>query len=341
PPRDTRAMPIRRLTGNPILHPGLSPEIGTNLNGPSLIRAPDWGPTPLARYYLYFAHHGGNHVRLALADSLSGPWRIHPGGVLDLAHTSARSHIASPDVHVDPVRQEVRLYFHGCAEGHQKTFLATSRDGVRFRAQPTVLGPFYLRAFPYAGAWYGIAKDRNAGGVLLRSPDGLQPFETGPAMLPRLRHAAVRRRGRTVDIVFSRAGDCPERLLLSSLELEGNWTTWHPTEPRDLLVPEEPWEGAELPLEPSRSGAVHAPARQLRDPAVFAEAGRTYLLYSVAGESGIAIAEWTAVVPALPDRTVALREIGGHSESRDDPSPGRNQRPPRGQQGNAQCRTQL
>jgi hypothetical protein len=30
---------------------------------------------------------------------------------------------------------------------------------------------------------------------------------------------------------------------------------------------------------------------KLRDPAIFVEAGRTYLLYSVAGESGIAIGE--------------------------------------------------
>jgi len=31
--------------------------------------------------------------------------------------------------------------------------------------------------------------------------------------------------------------------------------------------------------------------RQLRDPALLETDGRTYLLYSVAGESGIAIAE--------------------------------------------------
>jgi len=30
---------------------------------------------------------------------------------------------------------------------------------------------------------------------------------------------------------------------------------------------------------------------QLRDPAIFEENGRVYLLYAVAGESGIAIAE--------------------------------------------------
>ena len=31
--------------------------------------------------------------------------------------------------------------------------------------------------------------------------------------------------------------------------------------------------------------------RQLRDPAIFREDRKTYLLYSVAGESGLAIAE--------------------------------------------------
>ena len=30
---------------------------------------------------------------------------------------------------------------------------------------------------------------------------------------------------------------------------------------------------------------------QLRDPAIFEEGGRTYLLYAVAGEEGIALAE--------------------------------------------------
>jgi hypothetical protein len=36
------------------------------------------------------------------------------------------------------------------------------------------------------------------------------------------------------------------------------------------------------------------PVRQLRDPAIYREDGRAYLLYSVAGEYGTAIAE---VVP--------------------------------------------
>jgi hypothetical protein len=38
-------------------------------------------------------------------------------------------------------------------------------------------------------------------------------------------------------------------------------------------------------------GRAHGRVRQLRDPAVFEEGGRTWLVYSVAGESGLAIAE--------------------------------------------------
>ena len=58
-----------------------------------------------------------------------------------------------------------------------------------------------------------------------------------------------------------------------------------------MLEPEMDWEGGDEPLLPSTRGLVHGPVRQLRDPAIFTEDGRTYLLYSVAGESGIAIAD--------------------------------------------------
>jgi hypothetical protein len=59
----------------------------------------------------------------------------------------------------------------------------------------------------------------------------------------------------------------------------------------EILEPERDYEGALLPLEPSWSGAVHGPVRQLRDPAIYEQDGSVCLLYSVAGESGIAIAE--------------------------------------------------
>ena len=63
------------------------------------------------------------------------------------------------------------------------------------------------------------------------------------------------------------------------------------SEPVTVLEPELDYEGGELPLIPSVRGLSNEPVRQLRDPAIFSEWPRTYLLYSVAGERGIAIAE--------------------------------------------------
>ena len=73
---------IERLSG-PIIVPNMDARMGTNINGPSLIRAPDWLPTPPGRYLLYFAHHNGTYIRLAFADAIEGPWRTHEAGVLD------------------------------------------------------------------------------------------------------------------------------------------------------------------------------------------------------------------------------------------------------------------
>jgi len=54
----------------------------------------------------------------------------------------------------------------------------------------------------------------------------------------------------------------------------------------------------DLPREPSRRGLVRGRVCQLRDPAIFQEASRTYLLYAVAGEQEIAIAE-VGILPAV------------------------------------------
>lgn len=97
-------------------------------NGPSLIRVPAWVKNPLGRYYLYFAHHNGKYIRLAYADRLEGPWKIHAPGALHLTNApGCHGHIASPDVIVDETRREIRMYFHGparAAEG-QKSLLAS------------------------------------------------------------------------------------------------------------------------------------------------------------------------------------------------------------------------
>ena len=74
-----------RLLDRPIISPDLDSSIGPNIQGPSLIRVPDWAPRRLGKYYLYFADHKGRYIRLAYADDLLGPWRIHVEGSLQLA----------------------------------------------------------------------------------------------------------------------------------------------------------------------------------------------------------------------------------------------------------------
>jgi len=289
-----------RFPENPIIRPEmLSGDDGANINGPSLIRTPDWLPRRLGKYYLYFAHHGGRYIRLAYADALAGPWHVYRPGTLRLDEAPCQRHVASPDVHVDGVRRRIRMYYHGCryaSDGktvRQFTFVATSEDGIDFASRSDVLGGFYFRVFRWGGWYYCCRK----GGQFLRSRDGLSPFEPGPTLLQpeeagvTVRHTAVLVEGDRLKVFYSRIGDCPERILMSEVCLLDDWTRWRSSPPRTVLAPETDYEGAGMPHHPSAEGKVMGPAWQLRDPAVWREDGRTYLLYSVAGECGIAIAE--------------------------------------------------
>jgi hypothetical protein len=290
-----------RLPNNPIITPDLDERIGENINGPSLIRVPDWVEGALGRYYLYFAAHGGKFIRLAYADKREGPWRIYAPGVLNLEDSCFTGHIASPDVHVIDASREIRMYYHGWHGREdppfQRTRVAISRDGLHFRARPETLGASYWRAFQWNGFWYALEMP----GRFRRSVDGLSQIEEGPRLFtPSMRHAAVRVRGHVLDVFYSNAGDCPERILWSTIDLRPDWREWRASAPVTILEPEKEYEGADCPLEPSKRGAAPGRVRQLRDPCVFEEDGKTHLLYAIAGESGIAIAQlftepvWTA-----------------------------------------------
>jgi hypothetical protein len=80
----------------------------------------------------------------------------------------------------------------------------------------------------------------------------------------------------------------------SRVALRGEPSTWRAGPPELLLRPDMDWEGAGLPAAPSWRGAINLPVNQLRDRCVFEEGGRVFLLYAIAGESGIAIAALTA-----------------------------------------------
>jgi hypothetical protein len=263
--------------------------MGSNINGPSLIRVPDWLPDPLGAYYLYFAHHHGDYIRLAYADQLEGPWQVYTPGTLQLAQTPCTRHIASPDVHVDKARKQVVMYYHGPVEGQgQRSFVATSENGIAFASQREVLGASYFRVFRWGGYSYVLA----GAGRTYRSPDGFTQFERGPDLFTRdLRHLALRVDGDLLSVFFSNAYDCPERILFAQIVLSEDWAEWVPSEPVTVLAPERDYEGADLPIEASVRGWAPELVHQLRDPAVYCEADRCYLLYSVTGERGIAIAE--------------------------------------------------
>ena len=224
------AIRVERLADAPIITPETHPSIGQNIQGPSLIRVPDWVRMPLGKYYLYFADHKGSYIRLAYSDDLLGPWQVHPPGSLqiersyfpsepppvdeeELERVAARRsqtfgsnklphsiekeftapHIASPDVHVDNDNRRIVMYFHGLEGfGIQKSRVAVSPDGIDFHAHPEILGRTYLRIFRHAGLTYGIAMP----GQVYRSENGLSGFEEGPMLFnPDMRHCALLKKG--------------------------------------------------------------------------------------------------------------------------------------------------
>jgi len=280
---NTTDIQFHYLTDGTLIDVANSPQLGNNINGPSLIEVPDWIANPLGRYYLYFAHHEGRYIRLAYSDELTGPWQIHPPGTLQLSQSlfcqSAPKeedmlpevlsmiaegidgdypHIASPDVHVEEQTQRIKMYFHGRLDnGTQKTRIAYSTNGLDFEVE-----------------------------------NGVTDFESGPRLTDQnYRHGAIFQCKDEVFVIWSRAGDCPECLLLSKIPINKPWRDWKLQDTVELHRPGKEWEGADEPVELSRYGGVMTRVHQLRDPGVFRSDGKNYLLYSVAGEQGIAIGE--------------------------------------------------
>ena len=320
---------VTRLAQNPLLTARSSSTLGSNVNGPTVIRVPDWVPNPLGRYYMYFANHMGEFIRLAYADHVAGPWKIYEPGVLHVHNTAMGrpgpdsketledfyTHVASPEILIDVQQKRIVMWFHGWwtngerwpadpgaarAWAQQKgysqfTQAAMSADGRQFQVAPPITRTPYLRVFPYDDYYYGVSRL----GRLSRSTDPLASFELGPnpfrdgPYAGRVRHVALLRRGTTLQVFFTAIGDTPERVMLSTIDLTGDWTTWRASAAIEVLQPERGYECSHHPNRPSESGDIAIPVRQIRDPFVFEDAGRTYLFYSICGEQGIAAAEIT------------------------------------------------
>ena len=303
---------VKRFENNPIIYPGMDESLGNNIAGPSLIHVPKWIKNPLEQYYLYFSAHKGDFIRLAYADQLEGPWQIYKNGTLQLEESlfpstpskrivriaqdpsykgpdESMPHIASPDVHILDNKQEIRMYYHGLLKnGHQMTRVARSKDGIHFVPEPDIISFPYLRVFEYDNWYYAMSMP----GIFYRSQNGIDNFEQGPMLFNRnMRHSALKVDKNQLWIFWTQVGDSPERILFSTIQLSKDWNNWEPTSPIEVLRPEKDWEGGNLEPEPSYRGAITGPVCQLRDPAIYEEENRIFLLYVVAGESGIAISE--------------------------------------------------
>lgn len=316
-------MRAERLNDGPIINADLHPSIGANIQGPSLVRVPDWVEAPLGRYYLYFADHKGAYIRLAYADEVVGPWQVHVPGSLQLTETPflqtapvlneeqkrqvldafaqrgstishdpvtevTTPHIASPDVIIDEHNQQFVMFYHGLeGVGHQVTRVATSTDGVHFVSGKEVLGRTYWRSFQWGGHYYGLAMP----GQFYRSYELLTGYDKGPLLFnPNMRHSAVLVRNDTLHVFWTQVGDIPEHVIHSTIELSDDWTGWQVGPGTEVLRPELAWEGADAPLEASVRSTAYGLVHQIRDPAIFVEDDTVYLLYAFGGESGIALA---------------------------------------------------
>lgn len=322
------AISVVRFSENPLVTVSSAPSVGDNVNGPSIIRVPPWVKKPLGRYYMYFAHHKGQYIRLAYGDSLRGPWKVYIPGVLNVSATAffrsqpdppntglPYTHVASPEIYVDNAHKKIVMWVHGYwTEGQrwpeapadarqwlqshgygQYTQSAESVDGLNFEMRPAITKQSYMRVFNRADHFYGMARL----GQLLRAKDPSSSFELGPNPFQdgpyanRVRHVALMAHENYIDVFFSAIGDAPEKILHTTIPMMGDWTQWRATAYEEVLTPQTKYECPEMPTAPSKSGEIHGPAKQLRDPALFLEGGKVYLFYTVCGEQGVGGAEIT------------------------------------------------
>jgi hypothetical protein len=288
---------VTRLGGAPLISKTTAPTLGGNYQGPTVMRAPTWLPNKLGSYYMYFAAHDGHYIRLAYANAPQGPWTLYaPGTLSDTQVAPFTNTIASPDLHAFDATGELRMYFHTDSypgSTQQWSGVARSTDGVTFTLASTKnIAKYYLRVFEHGGQYYGLQKGWDTAPAELGvSPDGIAPFAFIKKMSQgSVRHFGVLKKGDLLLVFYSRIGDTPERIMLATIDLRTPPSTWDLADPIEVLRPTEPYEGAAYPEVASLKGPA-TNVKQLRDPFPFEDGGKTFLYYTVAGESGIGLAE--------------------------------------------------
>tara|TARA_R100000152_G_C6755769_1_gene179509 strand:- start:1073 stop:1408 length:336 start_codon:yes stop_codon:yes gene_type:complete len=106
-----------------------------------------------------------------------------------------------------------------------------------------------------------------------------------------MRHASTFVESDYLYIFYTVVGDSPESIMMIKLKLDNEIDNWEVMESQTILKPELRFEGVQLPKFPSSFGAALQPLNEVRDPFVFKNKDELFLLYSFAGETGIALSK--------------------------------------------------
>lgn len=305
-------MKIKRVIDKPLISNESNPELGGNINGPTVIKVPDWISSPLGKYYMYFANHQGKCIRMAYADNIIGPYTIYDGEVLSIAETPYTHHIASPEIVIDDKNKKIVMFYHGCgvtdtsqAESGQWTTYSESKDGLFFISDNLYLVPSYLRVVKvgdnYLGSTGGPKRPvynfeqslrtipELIGQIGIRSEPFCR-FENGEPIdsMYRIRHLCFDLESNNrLWIYYSNVCDTPERIKRVCVDPKD----WSAEFYEEVLQSELDYEGVNEPIVKSEGGCKNYPVHELRDPYIINDNGHKYMFYTVAGEDGIAVVE--------------------------------------------------
>ena len=276
-----------------------------NINGPSLIKVPKFIKKPLGQYYLYFGHHKGKYIRMAYSNNITGPYTLYENGVLHLDNIPGYNHLASPDVHIE--NEKICMFYH-CpyknGKTPQSTFYAYSNDGLNFISETENIIHPYFRKFSFKNDIYGLAmktincntitpelERENCKSVTVVFKKTNNIWNEIAEILPFSRHSCIFIINSTIYVFFSNIGDNPEHIKVGELIINQKNNICNIINIKSIIKPELYYEHHNTPLIKSEIGRAKDYVRQLRDPYVFKDENDIYILYSVCGEKGIAIAK--------------------------------------------------
>lgn len=271
-----------------------------NINGPTVIKQNlKFLGYPVSFYILYFADHHGDYIKLAVSKTPTGPflrirfWGLH---LVWSPLQDRKNHSASPEVFEIGKRRYLLTHSPSRNLGKQVTYVSRLYLGLICLRTKTTILPSYTRLFFRNGKTYAVTI---GGEIFSVNPTDWScsriPLEKSMALTYEspdcpimIRHCHVVEHLGEFIMFFSRTGDAPERILASILNFDSAESAVL-GRPLTVLRPKENFEGANLPITPSKKGKAKTREHALRDPYVLLGEQETYLYYSVAGEKGVAV----------------------------------------------------